>query len=100
MGSPKTTPRFLPTLTEVVQPRNAHSVPPRPAPSASIDVDALVDRVMLSVGPHIENQLRELVTDVVQEQLRELTPRIQHDLEVVVRAAVMGALDDLPPSGV
>ena len=100
MGSPKTTPRFLPTLTEVVQPRSVHAVPPPAKPPVSIDVDALVDRVMLSVAPHIESQLRELVTDVVQEQLRELAPRIQHDLEVVVRAAVVGALSDLPPSGV
>jgi predicted RecB family endonuclease len=99
MGSPKTTPRFLPTLTEVVQPRHAHAAAPQVEPPLSIDVDALVDRVMLSVAPHIENQLRELVTDVVQEQLRELTPRIQHDLEVVVRAAVSGALADLPSSG-
>lgn len=98
MGSPKTTPRFLPTLTEVVQPRHAQAAPPRAEP-LSIDVDALVDRVMLSVAPHIENQLRELVTDVVQEQLRELTPRIQHDLEVVVRTAVTGALADLSSSG-
>lgn len=99
MGAPKTTPRFLPTLTEVVRPRHAQAVPPKVEPPVSIDVDALVDRVMLSVAPHIEDQLRELVTDVVQEQLRELTPRIQHDLEVVVRAAVTGALAELPPSG-
>lgn len=98
MATPKNPLRFLPTLTEVVQPPRP-SVPPQRNEPVGIDVDALVDRVMLSVSPHIENQLRELVTDVVLEQLRELTPRIQHDLEVMVRAAVMGALAELPPSG-
>lgn len=97
MASPKTPLRFLPTLTEVVQPPRASTPPPRSEP-VGIDVDALVDRVMLSVSPHIQNQLRELVTDVVLEQLQELTPRIQHDLEVMVRAAVTGALEELPPS--
>lgn len=91
MPTPKPTPRFLPTLTEVV-----HLPPPPEPPPAAIDTDAMVDKVMQAVSPHIENQLRELVSDLVQEQLRELAPRIQHDLEQMVRAAVEGAIADMP----
>lgn len=87
----KPTPRFLPTLTEVVQP----PAPPEPPAQPDIDTEMMVARVMQAIAPHIENQLRELVTDLVQEQLRELSPRIQHDLEQMVRAAVMGAVDEM-----
>lgn len=92
MRAPKPTPRFLPTLTEVVQPPN----PPEQPSQAPIDTDAMVAKVMQAVAPHIENQLRELVSDLVQEQLRELSPRIQHDLEQMVRAAVEGAVAEMP----
>ena len=87
----KPTPRFLPTLTEIVQP----PAPAAPPPPPDIDTDMMVARVMQAIAPHIENQLRELVSDLVQEQLRELSPRIQHDLEQMVRAAVMGAVDEM-----
>lgn len=93
MPSPKPTPRFLPTLTEVVQLPHA---PEPPTQRAGIDTDAMVDKVMQAVSPHIEHQLRELVSDLVQEQLRELAPRIQHDLEQMVRAAVEGAIAEMP----
>lgn len=94
MRAAKPTPRFLPTLTEVVHPPN----PPEPPPQASIDTEAMVAKVMQAVSPHIESQLRELVSDLVQEQLRELAPRIQHDLEQMVRAAVEGAVAEMPVS--
>ena len=95
MRTSKPTPRFLPTLTEVVQPPQ----PPQP-PHPPIDTDAMVAKVMQAVAPHIENQLRELVADLVQEQLRALSPRIQHDLEQMVRAAVEGAVAEMavPPT--
>ncbi len=92
MRTSKPTPRFLPTLTEVVQPPQ----PPEPPPQPSIDTDAMVAKVMQAVAPHIENQLRALVADLVQEQLRALSPRIQHDLEQMVRAAVEGAVAEMP----
>jgi len=96
MRTSKPTPRFLPTLTEVVHPPQA----PEPPPQASIDTDAMVAKVMQAVSPHIESQLRELVSDLVQEQLRALSPRIQHDLEQMVRAAVEGAVAEMsvPPT--
>ncbi|WP_294765246.1 hypothetical protein [uncultured Rhodoferax sp.] len=87
----KPTPRFLPTLTEVVQP----PVAPEPPAPPDIDTEMMVARVMQAIAPHIENQLRALVADLVQEQLRELSPRIQHDLEQMVRAAVLGAVDEV-----
>jgi hypothetical protein len=93
MRTTKPTPRFLPTLTEVVHPVS----PPEPLSNKNdAETDALVAKVMQAISPHIENQLRELVSDLVLEQLRELSPRIRHDVEQMVRAAVEGALADLP----
>ncbi len=93
MRTAKPTPRFLPTLTEVVHPAS----PPEPLSiKDNAETDVLVAKVMQAVSPHIENQLRELVSDLVMEQLRELSPRIQHDVEQLVRAAVEGALEDFP----
>jgi hypothetical protein len=98
MRTPKPTPRFLPTLTEVVQP------PPPPPhgefaqarPQPEIDADAMVDQVMRAVAPLVQAQLRDMVSKLVESQLQEMTPRIEQDLATMVRLAVQGALEEIP----
>jgi hypothetical protein len=95
MRPPKVTPRFLPTLTEVV----VRPPPPVLAPEtgAQVDSDALVDRVMQSVGPRMELHLQSLVAAAMQEQVRLLTPLLHQELEAAVRDAVAQALEALQP---
>jgi hypothetical protein len=97
MRSTKPTSRFLPTLTEVVRPPPPAEDPSaQPLPPLEIDTDAMVDQVMQAVAPLVHAQLREMVSGVVEDQLKEMTPRIEQDLAAMVRAAVQGALEEIP----
>lgn len=100
MRTVKPTSRFLPTLTEVVRPLSPSaddsSVPVRPP--MEFDTDAMVDQVMQAVTPLVQAQLREMLSRVMETQLQEMTPRIEQDLASMVRAAVQGALAEIPAS--
>lgn len=90
---PRNLPRFLPTLTEVVERR----VPvPRAEVSASSDLEDTVWFVMQRVDMVIERRVREeteaMLRTVVNEQIHTLTLRLRQELEGVVRQAVSDAL--------
>lgn len=86
-------PRFLPTLTEVVQPS---SVAPRVEVSASPSLEDTVWFVLQRVDMVIERRVREetenMLRTVVNEQIQTLTLRLRQELEGVVRQAVSDAL--------
>ena len=86
-------PRFIPTLTEVVQPR---AVAPRAEVSASPGLEDTVWFVMQRVDMVIERRVREetesMLRTVVNEQIQTLTVRLRQELEGVVRQAVSDAL--------
>lgn len=92
--SPRVPPRFVPTLTEVVQP-GPTEVPETgavaTAPSA-ITEQQLVQRVMRRVQQGLDQRLREAVAQVVLEHTRSLGPAIAVEVESVVRALVVDAL--------
>lgn len=81
MSVGKPTPRFLPTLTEVVYP-----VASAPAPEFTIEL--LVERLLQRVAPTVEAQLRETLKSLAQEQMRLLEPRFQQEIESAVKQAV------------
>ena len=111
----KTPPRFVPTLTDVVQePEHAAPVPSNPvqevqavqaavAPPAEPAAPAalppgfeelVVHRVMQRVDVVLDHRLREAIARVVQEQTRSLVPRLREEVESVVRDAVYEAVAD------
>ena len=108
MKTPRTPPRFVPTLTEVVQPPMeipvlvlADAAEPAPEPVAagisqrqtSVELEeAMVHRVMQRVDVSLEHHLREAIALVVQEQTRSLVPRLREEVESVVRNAVYEAV--------
>lgn len=108
MNSPRTPPRFVPTLTEVVQqPLEIPALVPQDAgdtttpvarqPSGELE-EALVHRVMQRVDASLEHQLRNAIAQVVQEQTPSLVPRLREEVETVVRQAVYEAVaDELAP---
>lgn len=96
MRSAKPTSRFLPTLTEVVRPPPPAAEAAFAKAPAGFDTDAMVDQVMQAVAPLVQAQLREMVAGVVEAQLQAMTPRIEQDLAAMVRAAVQGALAEIP----
>lgn len=117
---PRTPPRFVPTLTDVVQvpgtaqfaPSRAEDVPqPQPQPLPAADqVEAarspaagpghlpdgieeyVVHRLMQRVDLVLDQRLREAIALVVQEQTRSMVPRLREEVESVVRHAVYEAV--------
>ena len=85
-------PRFVPTLTEVV---NA----PVPAAQAAragamLAEEQLVHRIMQRIDLTLERRLREAVATVVIEQTRLLAPLLREEIEEVVRQTVSQALSE------
>ena len=116
---PRTPPRFVPTLTDVVPDTSATSSPepvvPRfaalepPPAETSVAVEAalpsqiflpdgfeelLVHRVMQRVDVGLDQRLRDAIATVVQEQTRSVLPRLREEIESVVRQVVYEAVAD------
>ncbi len=106
---PRTPPRFVPTLTEVVQDHvpPARQSPPGPlvseqpapepavAPMAAVSPgfeEYVVHRVMQRVDSILERQLNEAISLVIEEQTRSVVPRLREEVESVVRHAVYEAV--------
>lgn len=90
--TPRNLPRFLPTLTEVVQPS---SLVKASAP-ASPDLEEIVQSVLQQVDLVLERRLRDeadaMLRTMVMEQLETLRLRLWQELEIVVRQAVSNAM--------
>ena len=91
-NTPRNLPRFLPTLTEIVQPTTRTQSPVATTP----DTDEMVGFVMQRVDLLLERRLREevdLMLDMVlTEQLKTLSDSLRQELEPVVRQAVSDAM--------
>jgi hypothetical protein len=85
---PRTPPRFLPTLTEVVQLPAAAPAVTKPA----VDADDLIDRIMLRLDGPLQAALQAAVGTVVIDKLREMEPRIRDEVDRAVRHAVEEAI--------
>ena len=102
-------PRFVPTLTDVVQPgATAYSQPAASAeafgsspaagfqPSGPFE-DQIVHRVMQRVDLVLERRLREAVGKVILTHTQALGPRLREEIELVVRESVSQAVaQELP----
>ena len=115
---PPDLPRFLPTLTEVVQSHELEALadvagppdqPPLASPVASDppqtppapSPEALVEQVMQRVTPLLQARLRAVTETWLQEQLRGLEPalweRVTQAVQADVVRAVAQTLDASPP---
>ena len=91
---PRNLPRFVPTLTEVVDPATLTSVAIRTKP----DVESMIDMVKRQVQPIFERRLQEeidrLVRTMVARQVSDVSARLQDEMDMFVRQAVIDALDN------
>lgn len=92
MPDVKPPPRFVPTLTEVVSPGNLHRMRP------PVDGERLVEEVLQSVRPRLEQQLRAALQAQVDEHMRMAATQWREDIETAVRAAVAKSLSSTPSS--
>jgi hypothetical protein len=87
-------PRYVPTLTEVVQ-SGTESGPEATPP---LSQEQLIERVMRRVDLMLERRLREAVAAAVIEQTRAIGPLLRDEIESVVRQTVAQAFEqELPP---
>lgn len=90
-------PRFVPTLTEVVEPLAALPAAASPAVNGhDINVDALIARICEQVQPMLARRLQQesqqWLRATLAQYLHETSLRIQDDMASLVRQAVMDAL--------
>ncbi|HQS32749.1 MAG: hypothetical protein B7X59_05885 [Polaromonas sp. 39-63-203] len=102
MSSPP--PRFVPTLTEVVEPSAVAVTLPAEPPSTGVDraamEDKLVERVLQRVDLTLERQLREALGQLILEHTETLAPQLRQEIERVVRHSVSEAFVQEAASGV
>ena len=87
---PRNLPRFLPTLTQVVQQPDAEPVPQTQPPP--LDTEQMIHRVLQRVDLALEPMLREAIGPMVVDQITAMATRMRPEVEAVVRQAVADAL--------
>jgi len=90
-------PRFVPTLTDVVQASGHADQVKMAQPNESLLEDQVVYRVMQRVDLVLERRLREAVAQVILLHTQSLAPRLREEIELVVRESVIQAVaQELP----
>ena len=93
VATPRTPPRFVPTLTEVVVPDAPDAAPSAGGPAMpELLQEQIIHRVMQRVDLSLERRLREAVATLVLEQTRDLGPLLRQEIEAVVRQSVSEAV--------
>jgi len=87
---PRNLPRFLPTLTQVVQQLEAE--PALETQSPPLDTEQMIHRVLQRVDLALEPMLREAIGPMVVDQITAMATRLRPEVEAVVRQAVADAL--------
>lgn len=85
MTAQRPPPRFVPTLTEVVQGGRAPAIDPAAQ-------EQLVHRIMQRIDLTLDRRLREAIARVVLEHSRQLAPALRDEIEAAVTTAVSAAI--------
>lgn len=117
-GAPRTPPRFVPTLTTVLEPAQQGATapaPPEPEPAAPTAIEPsravalspeaklseaeafrleeqLLHRVLQRVDLSLEERVSDAVSAAVQQHLDTMIPSLRNEIEAVLRALVSEAL--------
>ncbi len=93
---PRQPPRFVPTLTEVVQSKPVPVAPVTPQGFISTEhlEDQIIHRVMQRIDLSLERRLHDAVAAMVLQQTQSLVPRLREEIEFVVRQSVSDAVAD------
>lgn len=86
---PKKLMRSLPTLTEVV---DTAVTSPDTVAVEDLDEEALMHRVLQRLELTLDDLVRQVVASALEEQMKELAPRIRQRVDNAVRKAVSQAV--------
>lgn len=91
-STPRNLPRYVPTLTEIVDPASLRATPT----SSSLELAEIAQFVMQRVDQSLDRRLREdgdaMLRNWVAEQLGTLRLHLREELALVVRDAVAEAI--------
>ena len=109
--APRTPPRFVPTLTTVIEPAAGDDgiavEPPDARTTMALDLDPvsqrtneenvaleeeLMHRVLERVDASLENEISDVVAAAVQSQLDVMVPHLRSEIEKVLRRLVTDSL--------
>lgn len=96
MTEPKPTHRFVPTLTEVVQPPPAMHVP-EPLPITPEVLEGIVDAALKRVEAGLTQKLPELMAVLLHEQALAISERLRREIRSTVRESVQATLAQAIP---
>ena len=98
MSNPPSSPRFVPTLTDIVQrPVLDTDRPLVPFSENGLsEQEQLINRVMQRVNLMLDRRLREALGQVILEQTQNLVPLLRQEIEQVVRESVSQAMAQEP----
>lgn len=89
-------PRFVPTLTEVVEPSPFRSESSGQGDALEALVAEIVEKLQPVVTRKMQDEFEQWLRATLAQHLREITARMQGELESMVRQAV---LDELRSKG-
>ena len=94
---PRNLPRFIPTLTEVVDPASLTGT----AFASKPDVERVIAQVRQQIQPIFERRLQQefdrLVRATVARQWAEVSTKLQDEMDMLVRQAVIDAVGNSDP---
>lgn len=94
MPPPKSRPRYVPTLTQVVSSADLASFEPPPAvESAGVDTpdnEQLVQQIVRSLMPMVSARIQESLREILEDKLHHLEANLQLEVESMVRRAMNG----------
>lgn len=92
--------RFVPTLTEVVQPEHPPPAPlPAAAPITKEMLEEIVDASIRRAEAALSQRLPELLAVVLHEHALAVSERLRREIKASVRESVTAALDEAARTG-
>lgn len=93
----KPAPRFVPTLTEVVDPASLNCAATLPEPK----VEDLIDQVRRQVQPNLERRVEQvlyrLVGELISQRWSAISSDLSKEVDDLIAQAVRDALSQQPP---
>ena len=90
--TPRNLPRYVPTLTEIVEPSSLIRAPTSTSPNFEEITQSVMQRVDRVLDRRLQEETEGMLLNLVTQQLETLHLRLREELALVVRQAVAQAM--------